>query len=199
MFATFTSTGSSAAATQTLTGAQRALDRRDDDAPAPRAPCAAGSSCSPSMVVDRRVGAAAGGAGQRDGLARGRPSRRTSSSGLAPTKASSGRADAVAVTGREAGAQGVEDRRRVDRRRARDAHLAGQHDLVELAGADPLDRRAPPPTRSARAARPLATPWPPTGSGSSSGMASRLERGQARAQPLDQRLGDSSPGRQSTP
>ena len=60
-----------------------------------------------------------------------------------------GRADAPAVAGREGLAQGAEHGAGSCARGRVHAHLARQHDLLELAGPDALDRAAPPPARSA--------------------------------------------------
>jgi hypothetical protein len=50
------------------------------------------------------------------------------------------RADEVAVAGREAGAQRVVDRAGLERLRPVHAHLAGEHDLAQVAAGDALDR-----------------------------------------------------------
>ena len=68
------------------------------------------------------------------------PRRRTKSSGLAPMNAALGRADAEAEAGRKQLPQGAEDGRGIVRGGRLDRDLAREHDLVELAGADPLGR-----------------------------------------------------------
>ena len=98
----------------------------------------------------RRRGRRCGGSSRR--ARRWRRRRRgggRSSSGLAPRKAPSGDADAEAEAGREQLAQGAEDGRRIVRGRRLDRDLAREHDLLELAGADPLDRRGDRAPRSA--------------------------------------------------
>ena len=93
------------------------------------------------VVVDRGVGAAAGGAGQGDGRG-ARPVAPHSSSGLAPTKAASGVPQQKQKQDGKGRAQRPEEGRR---RRGRGApstvDLAGEDDLLAAAGADPLDGR----------------------------------------------------------
>ena len=137
MFATRTIDGSSGAATHTLTGRRARAIRRVTIACSSRSlpDC---SSCSPRCSVDRRVGRAPGGAGERD---------RRGAQALAPHEQLGRGADeggaaapgAVHEAHAEARAEHAEHRGRVVRRRRVDGDLAGEDDLLEGAGADPLD------------------------------------------------------------
>ncbi len=91
------------------------------------------------MVVDGRVGAAPGRAGERDGL-RALAVAANEQLGAGADEGELGRADAPAVTAREHLAQRAEDGSRVVRGRRMRAHLAGEHDLLEVTRADALDR-----------------------------------------------------------
>ena len=91
------------------------------------------------MVVDGRVGAAPRRTGERDGLG-ALAVAADEQLGAGADEGELRRADAPAVAGGEDLAQGAEDGPRVVGRRRVRAHLAGQHDLLELTGADPLDR-----------------------------------------------------------
>ena len=70
------------------------------------------------------------------------PSRRTSSSGLAAMNVRVAAADREHVARRERLPQQPEHRAEVVVERRMNLDLARQHDLLELAGADPLDRPA---------------------------------------------------------
>ena len=136
------------------------------------------------VVVDRGVGAAAGGPGQRHALG----PRALAAHQQLRARSQEGqlrRADAEAVAGREHLAQAAEDRRRVERRGRVHPHLAGEHDLLELARSDPLHRRGPPPPRSGRAAapRPRASAPPGRGRAAASARAPARRAGPARARP----------------
>ena len=132
MLATLISAGSVSASTQTERGASARSIRRATISCSRRflALC---RSCSP------RWSSTAGSALRRvepasATVATPAPRRRTSSSGLAPRKAACGRPDAEAEARREDLPQGVEHRRRIVGRRRFDRDLAGEHDLLELAG-----------------------------------------------------------------
>ena len=93
------------------------------------------------VVVDRRVGAAAGRAGERDAGGAGAAAADQELRAGAEERRL-GRADAEAEAGREELAHRSERRRRVVRGGRLDRDLAGEDDLRELPGADPLDRGA---------------------------------------------------------
>ena len=113
MFATLTIAGSGARRRpRPRAGAAARTIRRGDDRLL-LAVLVAAQQLLAEVVVDRRVGAAPGRAGQRDGRDALPPSGARSSSGLAPTKAASRRAAAEAEAGRELLAQRAEDRGRV--------------------------------------------------------------------------------------
>ena len=167
-FWTFTSSGSSAAAIQRLTGSRVRSIRRATIACSSRS-FGLLSELLAEVVVDRRVGAAPRRAGQRHRL-RARAVAAHEQLGAGTEERQLRRADAEAVAGREDLAQGVEHRRRVDRARRVHAHLARQHDLLELARRGSARPRGPPPPRSATGGSALATRGRATGSGSSSGI-----------------------------
>ena len=214
MLATLITTGSGAASTQTESGASRRSIRRATIACSSRS-LALWQELLAEVVVDRRVGAAAGGAGQRDG--RGDAAAAAHEQLRAGAhEGGLGGADAEAEAGAERLAQRAEQRRRRVRRPGGDAHLAGEHELVDVdrlgSGARPPRprprscvggsaeatstgrRRGPGPAAAAgrRAARraglragDLSAP------GSSSPAADRAERsaGAARPMPGEQQLG----------
>ena len=137
MFATLTIAGSSGAATQTACGrSARAIRWRDDLLLL--AVLLRAHQLLAEVVVDRRVGGAAGRAGERDGrgaqalAAHEQLRRRGDERGVAAARAEH-------VAGLESGAQDAEDRCRVVVGRRVHRDLAGEHDLPEVAGADPLD------------------------------------------------------------
>ena len=168
---TFTSTGRSATVTHTLTGSSVRSIRRATIACSARF-FALVRSCSPRWSSTagsalRRVVPASATVCARA------PSRRTSSSGLAPTNARLRRPDAVRVAGREHLAERPEDRARVVRAAAVDAHDPREHDLLELAVARSARRPGAPPPRSARAAPRSRHAARATGSGSISGIVGR--------------------------
>ena len=137
MFAIFTITGSSAAATHRLCGRSARSMRRATIACSARS-LSERSSCSP------RWSSTEGSALRRADPASARvlariPSRRISSSGLAATNARVAAPGAEAEARRKALAQDGEDRRGVVRGRRVDLHLAREHDLLQRARADALD------------------------------------------------------------
>ena len=113
------------------------------------------------------------------------PSRRTSSSGLAPTKRGLRRAHAPAVAGREQLPERAEHGAGVVIAGGVGAHLAGEHDLLELAGPDPLDRALHGllVVRRRRGARDPRALRPGPGRGAASAALAQLAR--PAMQPLD--------------
>ena len=107
MLATLTISGSALGLDPDRVRAQRAGDALGDDRVL-AAVLVAAQQLLAEVVVDGRVGAAAGRAGEGDGGDAG-PERRSSSSGLAPMKAASGRAAAEAEAGGELLAHRAED------------------------------------------------------------------------------------------
>ena len=147
MLATLTSSGSAAGLDPDRARRELALDPPGDDLVLARGPCRCAGAARrggrrPPGSALRRVEPASA------TVATPAPRRRTSSSGLAPMKAASGDADAEAEAGGKQLAQGAEERGRVVGGRRLDRDLAGEHDLLELAGADPLrSPRRPRPRR----------------------------------------------------
>ena len=138
MFATRTITGSSGAATQTLCGRSARAIRRVTIACSSRS-LAERSSCSPRWSstagsAERRVEPASATVDAR------RPVAAHQQLGRGADERGVAAAGAVDVAGREARAQDAEDRGGVVRRRRVHGDLAGEHDLLERARADPLDR-----------------------------------------------------------
>ena len=127
------------------------------------------------VVVHGRVGAAAGGAGERHRLGAGAVAAHQQL-GARADEGELGGADAPAEAGREGVAQRPEHGGGVVRRGRVCAHLARQHDLLELARRRCARRRARPPARSARAAR----RWRPWSRWTGIGIDQR-HRGRARA------------------
>ncbi len=167
MFAIFASTGSSAGVTHTLSGCSARTMRRTTIACSSRS-FAERSSCSPRWSSTagsalRRVEPASASVPVR------RPSRRTSSSGLAADEGVIAAADREDVALAERLAQHAEQRARVVRGGGVDLHLAREHDLVQRARADPLDGARDRMPRSARAASRSRRASVTAGSGSSSG------------------------------
>ena len=113
--------------------------RRDDDRLLARGPCR--SAAAARRGGRRRTGRRCARVEPASASVVARiPSRRMSSSGLAATNAPSPRPTQKHEAGREPLAQDAEDRGGVVRRGRVDLHLAREHDLLERARADALDR-----------------------------------------------------------
>ena len=138
MLATRMIAGSSGAATQTLCGRSARAIRRVTIACSSRSLCR-GEQLLAEVGVDGGVGGAARGAGERD---RGGAQALAADEqlGRGADEGALAAADAVDVAGVEARAEHAEDGRRVVRAGRVHGDLAGEHDLLEGAGADPLDR-----------------------------------------------------------
>ena len=138
MFATRTSAGSGAAVTHTECGPQRAGDAAHDDRVL-LAVLVALEQLLAEVLVDRRIGAPPRGAGERDG---GRPLAVPAHQqlGAGRDERAVAAADREHVAGRERLAEQAEHGAEVVVDRGVDLDLARQHDLLELAGADPLHR-----------------------------------------------------------
>ena len=150
MLAILTTSGSSAAVTQTACGRSARAMRRVTIACSSRS-LVERSSCSPRWSSTagsalRRVEPASASVAAR------RPSRRTSSSGLAATNAASPRPAQKRWQAGKRLAQDAEHRGGVVGDRRVDLDLAGQHDLLEARRRGCARRRARRPPRSARAA-----------------------------------------------
>ena len=117
------------------------------------------------------------------------PSRRTSSSGLAPTKAASGRAHAPAVAGREQLAERPEHRRRGRARAARGRAPRARARPSRARRRGCARPRAPPPARSATAARRWRRGCAPPDPGRAAASAAARELAHPLAKPLDHRVG----------
>ena len=103
----------------------------------------------PEVVVDGGIGAAADRAGERYGGDTGAAAAEQEL-GAGAEEGALGGSDAEAEAGREQVAQGAEGDRRIVRGRSLDRDLAREHDLLELAGADSLDRPGDPALVGAR-------------------------------------------------